>query len=67
MVIGRNYSPLPNQNTLVGYRDAWEVIENYPRGTYAVLDRAGHHLQIEQPALFHSLVNEWPDRVEECW
>ncbi len=53
------------QDASVGYRDAWEILENYPRGTFAVLDRAGHNLQIEQETLFNALVNEWLDRVEE--
>ena len=53
------------QDAAVGYRDAWEVLEDYPRGTFAVLDRAGHNLQIEQETLFNALVNEWLDRVEE--
>lgn len=53
------------QDGIVGYRDAWEILENYPRGTFAVLDRAGHNLQIEQETLFNALVNEWLDRVEE--
>lgn len=53
------------QDAMVGYRDAWEILENYPRGTFAVLDRAGHNLQIEQETLFSALVNEWLDRVEE--
>ena len=53
------------QDAMVGYRDAWEILENYPRGTFAVLDRAGHNLQIEQETLFNALVNEWLDRVEE--
>jgi pimeloyl-ACP methyl ester carboxylesterase len=38
----------------------------YPRGSYVVLDRAGHNLQIEQPIVFNALVNEWLDRVEEA-
>jgi pimeloyl-ACP methyl ester carboxylesterase len=50
---------------MVGYRDAWEILENYPRSTFAVLDRAGHNLQIEQETLFNALVNGWLDRVEE--
>jgi hypothetical protein len=33
--------------------------------TFAVLDKAGHDLQIEQEKLFNALVNEWLDRVEE--
>lgn len=53
------------QDAVVGYRDAWKLIEKYPRGTFAVLDRAGHNLPIEQEGLFESLVNEWLDRVEE--
>jgi pimeloyl-ACP methyl ester carboxylesterase len=48
-----------------GYRDQWNILGNYPRATFAVLDRAGHRLQIEQGALFNALVDEWLDRVEE--
>ncbi|WP_177184527.1 alpha/beta fold hydrolase [Psychrobacillus sp. OK032] len=29
------------------------------------MDKAGHNLQIEQPQLFNTLVNEWLDRMEE--
>jgi pimeloyl-ACP methyl ester carboxylesterase len=53
------------QDAIVGYSDAWGIIENYPRATFAVLDRAGHNLPIEQEALFTALVSEWLDRVEE--
>jgi pimeloyl-ACP methyl ester carboxylesterase len=54
------------QDSMVGYQDAWQIYENYPRATFAVLDRAGHNLQIEQEILFNALVKEWLDRVEEC-
>lgn len=53
------------QDAVVGYRDAWKIIENYPRATFVVLDRAGHGLYIEQEKLCHALINEWLDRVEE--
>jgi pimeloyl-ACP methyl ester carboxylesterase len=53
------------QDSAVGYLDAWKLIEKYPRGTFAVLDRAGHNLPIEQEELFNPLVNEWLDRIEE--
>ncbi len=46
------------QDHIVGYRDAWNIIENYPRATFAVLDRAGHGLQLEQVTLFDSLVED---------
>jgi pimeloyl-ACP methyl ester carboxylesterase len=53
------------QDSVAGYGDAWEILENYPRGTFVVLDRSGHFLGIEQAELFHELVGEWLDRVEE--
>jgi pimeloyl-ACP methyl ester carboxylesterase len=52
------------QDHISGYRGQWDILENYPRATFVVLDRAGHRLQIEQEALFNALVNEWLDRVE---
>lgn len=54
------------QDSVCGYRDAWKVLESYPRATYVVLDRAGHSLQMEQPVLYEALTNEWLDRVEEA-
>lgn len=53
------------QDASVGYRDAWKILENFPRGTFAVLDRAGHMLEAEQSGLFRALGMEWLDRVEE--
>ena len=53
------------QDSSVGYRDAWTILENYPRATFVVLDRAGHGLYVEQEDLFNALVNDWLDRVEE--
>lgn len=56
---------LGRQDSSTGYRDAWKLLEHYPRATFAVLDRAGHNAHIEQPALFEALIHEWLDRVEE--
>ena len=53
------------QDSIVGYNDAYEILENYPRGTFAILDRSGHFASFEQEDLFHALVGEWLDRVEE--
>src|SRR5258708_24940751 len=53
------------QDALCGYRDAWNLRDNYPRATVAVLDRAGHFVNIEQDALCRALMREWLDRVEE--
>ncbi|WLD94567.1 alpha/beta fold hydrolase [Alkalihalobacillus sp. AL-G] len=56
---------LGKQDSVAGYEDALHIIDKYPRGTFAVLDRAGHNLQIEQSTLFNSLINDWLDRVDE--
>lgn len=58
MVVGR-------QDHITGYADQWALVEQYPRMTYAVLDRAGHNVHLEQDVLFTALVHEWLDRVEE--
>lgn len=56
---------LGRQDSIVGYRDAWQAIEQYPRASFVVLDRAGHALGVEQKGLFRALTAEWLDRVEE--
>ncbi|HEX2916651.1 MAG TPA: alpha/beta hydrolase [Chloroflexia bacterium] len=30
------------QDAMCGYREAWQILDNYPRATFAVIDRAGH-------------------------
>ena len=55
---------LGRQDSSVGYKDPWSILENFPRATFAVLDRAGHNLQIEQEDVFNCLVSEWLTRVE---
>jgi pimeloyl-ACP methyl ester carboxylesterase len=56
---------LGRQDPDVGYADAWDILENYSRASFVVLDRAGHGLGEEQKALFKALANEWLARVEE--
>lgn len=56
---------LGRQDASVGYKDAWDILDNYPRATFAVLDKAGHCLEIEQENLLQQLVNEWLDRVAD--
>lgn len=51
------------QDTEVGYKDQFKLLEEYPRASFAVLDKAGHNLQIEQVKLFNSLVYEWLERI----
>ncbi|MED4040114.1 MULTISPECIES: alpha/beta fold hydrolase [Niallia] len=52
------------QDNVVGYQDAWKLIEDYPRATFSVLDMAGHNLQIEQTEIFNTLVHNWLNKLE---
>ena len=53
------------QDAVVGHLDAWHSLAQFPRATFALLDRAGHYLPTEQRALLHALAGEWLRRVEE--
>ncbi|MGE7948455.1 alpha/beta fold hydrolase [Lysinibacillus sp. NPDC093688] len=56
---------LGKQDSIVGFKDAFAILDNFPRAAFTILDKAGHNLQIEQANLFNSLMYEWLDRVEE--
>jgi pimeloyl-ACP methyl ester carboxylesterase len=56
---------LGRQDHVVGYHDAWSILENYPRATLAVMDRAGHLLNGEQSGLASALITDWLNRVDE--
>ena len=47
------------QDTEVGYKDQFDLMEKYTNATYCAVERAGHNLQIEQPEIFGSLVRNW--------
>jgi len=51
------------QDAITGYADALALLDNYPRATFAILDFAGHNLQIESPALFAVHIKDWLRRV----
>jgi pimeloyl-ACP methyl ester carboxylesterase len=54
------------QDSTVGYASAFDLLDRYPRATFAVLDRAGHALPHEQPELLRALMTEWLERVDEA-
>ncbi len=53
------------QDSVTGFTTATDWQKQFPRATFATLDRAGHGLHLEQTALFRALVHDWLDRVEE--
>lgn len=53
------------QDDVVGYSDAWNRVEHYPRGSFAALDAAGHNLLVEQLGLCSALVADWLERIRQ--
>ncbi|MET8092992.1 alpha/beta hydrolase [Micromonospora sp. NPDC005220] len=51
------------QDGIVGYADQFRAMRHYPRGTYTLIDAAGHYLPYEQPALLRSLTQDWLRRT----
>ena len=52
------------QDSIAGYKDAWNILDKYPRSTCVIFDRAGHLLE-DKANLVNELINDWLDRVEE--
>ncbi|MFF0344043.1 alpha/beta fold hydrolase [Kribbella sp. NPDC004875] len=52
------------QDVIAGYADAWAILDDYPRATFAVLDQEDHFLPGRGVAAYRSLVADWLDRVE---
>lgn len=51
------------QDHMTGYEDGWRLRDHYVRGTYAVLDAAGHNAHLERPELTAALVKDWLART----
>ena len=47
------------QDTEVGFRDQFDLMDKYTNSTYVAVEKAGHNLQIEQPEIFESIVKSW--------
>ncbi len=46
-------------DTEVGYKDQFELMKMYPKGTYIAIADGGHNVQIEQPEIFTAVVSGW--------
>ena len=51
------------QDNVVGYTDALNRTEHYPRASFATLDSAGHNILFEQADLCSALITEWLSRI----
>lgn len=50
---------LGRQDTIVGYKDALELVDYYTNGSFVLLAQGGHNLQAEQKEVFTTLVKKW--------
>ncbi len=55
---------LGRYDVAVGYKDAWNVYDNFSDATLVVLGRSGHSLQMEQQTLFETHVRAWLDQIK---
>jgi pimeloyl-ACP methyl ester carboxylesterase len=55
---------LGRQDAICGYEPHFHLLRHFPRATYAILDGAGHMLQIEQRKTVQALFIDWLNRVE---
>ena len=54
------------QDQVVGYRDAWSLIEIYPAVSVVLADYASHSLPYEQYGLLRQNVHLWLERIRMC-
>ncbi|MFK4481663.1 alpha/beta fold hydrolase [Curtobacterium sp. AB7] len=52
------------QDDVVGYEDGLALGDHYPRGSFVVLDAAGHNVHLEQPEVTAALVRDWLARID---
>ncbi len=46
----------------VGYADAYKLLHGFSRGSFTIVEGAGHNLQIEYPHYFDFVFRDWMDR-----
>lgn len=52
------------QDDVVGYEDGLGLRGHYPRGSFVILDAAGHNVHLEQTEVTAALVRDWLARID---
>lgn len=52
------------QDHVVGFQDQIALSDHYLHSTFAVLDRAGHNVHLDQPGITGALLEEWVVRMK---
>lgn len=47
------------QDSICGYQEHFSLLEKLPNKTFAIIDQAGHMLQIEKREIVQELMKEW--------
>jgi pimeloyl-ACP methyl ester carboxylesterase len=47
------------QDHIVGYKDAYNILENYTRANFCILDGCGHNLQIEKGEVLEMIIKDF--------
>ncbi|MGN5650449.1 alpha/beta fold hydrolase [Bacillus sp. Brlt_9] len=50
---------LGQQDSICGYKDHFFLLEKFPNSTFAILDGAGHMIQIEKRKIVQELLKDW--------
>jgi pimeloyl-ACP methyl ester carboxylesterase len=50
---------LGKQDSICGYKDHFYLLEKFPNATFAILDQAGHMIQIEKRKIVQGLIKDW--------
>ncbi|MDQ1176617.1 alpha/beta fold hydrolase [Microbacterium sp. SORGH_AS_0421] len=52
------------QDDVVGFEDGLALRDHYPRGSFVVVDGAGHNVHLERPGITGVAVRDWLDRMD---
>jgi pimeloyl-ACP methyl ester carboxylesterase len=58
---------LGKQDSICGYKDHFYLLEKFPNATFAILDQAGHMIQIEKRKIVQGLIEDWLIRSNSVW
>ncbi len=61
---GEPFAVIGNQDDVVGYEDGLALRAHDPRGSFVVVDGAGHNVHLERPELTGAAVRDWLDRMD---
>lgn len=56
---------LGKQDSIVGYKDAWQIYDDFPNGSFMIINHAGHNLLIEQEKFSLEPISEFLAQFEQ--